>query len=91
MRHFAVCLVPEAVWMDGTTDLLQKFQHGSFFELVCPNITDEEGGGVCWGKEKIRSIDGIVEIGLVTYDNEAIIELCKSILRPSDLQATYQS
>ncbi|BCR98804.1 uncharacterized protein AKAW2_40487A [Aspergillus luchuensis] len=22
MRHFAVCLVPEAVWMDGTTDLL---------------------------------------------------------------------
>ncbi|GLA64984.1 hypothetical protein AtubIFM54640_006719 [Aspergillus tubingensis] len=60
MRHFAVCLVPEAVWMDGTTDLLQKFQHGSFFELVGPNVTDEE--------------DGIVEIGLVTYDNDAIIE-----------------
>ncbi|PYH69199.1 uncharacterized protein BO88DRAFT_425548 [Aspergillus vadensis CBS 113365] len=74
MRHFAVCLVPEAVWMDGTTDLLQKFQHGSFFELVGPNVTDEEGGGVCWGEEKVRSIDGIVEIGLVTYDNEAIIE-----------------
>ncbi|PWY74838.1 hypothetical protein BO83DRAFT_407726 [Aspergillus eucalypticola CBS 122712] len=74
MRHFAVCLVPEAVWMDGTTDLLQKFQRGSFFELVGPNITDEEGGGVCLGEEKIRSIDGIVEIGLVTYDNEAITE-----------------
>ncbi|RAH63630.1 hypothetical protein BO85DRAFT_455600 [Aspergillus piperis CBS 112811] len=74
MRHFAVCLVPEAVWIDGTTNLLQKFQHGSFFELAGPNITDEEGGGVCWGEEKVRSIDGIVEIGLVTYDNEAIIE-----------------
>lgn len=77
--------------MDGTTDLLQKFQHGSFFELVGPNITDEEGGGVCWGEEKVRGIDGIVEIGLVTYDNEAIIESCKSTPRPSDLQATYQS
>ncbi|PYH37067.1 uncharacterized protein BO87DRAFT_404749 [Aspergillus neoniger CBS 115656] len=51
-----------------------KVQHGSFFELVGPNITDEKGGGVCWGEEKIRSIDGIVEIGLVTYDNEAIME-----------------
>ncbi|GLB01961.1 hypothetical protein AtubIFM57258_000372 [Aspergillus tubingensis] len=81
MRHFAVCLVPEAVWMDGTTDLLQKFQHGSFFELVGPNITDEEGGGVCWGEEKVRNIDGIVEIGLVTYDNDAVIESFYNPLR----------
>ncbi|OJZ82328.1 hypothetical protein ASPFODRAFT_222127 [Aspergillus luchuensis CBS 106.47] len=49
-------------------------RHFAVCLLVGPNITDEEGGGVCWGEEKIRSIDGIVEIGLVTYDNEAINE-----------------
>ncbi|GLA03019.1 hypothetical protein AnigIFM60653_002592 [Aspergillus niger] len=55
-------------------NLLQKFEHGSFFGLVGPDMTDKEGGGVCWEEEKVRSIDGIEEVGLVTYDNEAIIE-----------------
>ncbi|GKZ83010.1 hypothetical protein AnigIFM56816_007836 [Aspergillus niger] len=78
MRHFAVCLVPQAIWVDETMNLLQKFEHGSFFELVGPDMTDKEGGGVCWEEEKLRSIDGIEEVGLVTYDNEAIIESCES-------------
>ncbi|GKZ58613.1 hypothetical protein AnigIFM49718_004440 [Aspergillus niger] len=78
MRHFAVCLVPQAIWVDETMNLLQKFEHGSFFELVGPDMTDKEGGGVCWEEEKVRSIDGIEEVGLVTYDNEAIIESYES-------------
>lgn len=78
MRHFAVFLVPQAIWVDETMNLLQKFEHGSYFELVGPDMTDKEGGGVCWREEKVRSIDGIEEVGLVTYDNEAIIESCES-------------
>ncbi|OJJ69489.1 hypothetical protein ASPBRDRAFT_76971 [Aspergillus brasiliensis CBS 101740] len=74
IRHYAVCLVPEATWTDETTELLHKFQHGSFFELTGPNMVDKEGDAVCWGEEKVRSIDGIVEIGLVSYDSETISE-----------------
>ncbi|GJP93190.1 hypothetical protein AnigIFM63604_009574 [Aspergillus niger] len=81
MRHFAVFLVPQAIWVDETMNLLQKFEHGSYFELVGPDMTDKEGGGVCWREEKVRSIDGIEEVGLVTYDNEAIIESFYNPLR----------
>ncbi|GKZ28201.1 hypothetical protein AbraIFM66950_000011 [Aspergillus brasiliensis] len=74
IRHYAVCLVPETIWKDETTELLHRFPHGSFFEPTGPIMVDNDGDPVCWGEEKVRSIDGIVEIGLVSYDNETISE-----------------
>ncbi|GKZ21692.1 hypothetical protein AbraIFM66951_002355 [Aspergillus brasiliensis] len=70
-----------AIWKDETTEMLQKFQHGSFFELTGPNMVDKEGDAVCWGEKKVRSIDGIVEIGLVSYDNETLSERFYNSLR----------
>lgn len=77
VRHFAVCLVPLEIWNDVTMRLSQKIHHGSFFELVGPILRPLEGDGVRWGEEKLRAIDGMLEIGLVTYDDEAVSQQCK--------------
>jgi len=38
IRHFAICLGPLGAWDDPTKSLIQKFQHGTYWELIGPNM-----------------------------------------------------
>lgn len=55
-----------------TVTLSQKFRFATFFELVGPILRPLEGVDVRWNEEKIQSIDGILEVGLATYDDDSI-------------------
>ncbi|CZR69584.1 uncharacterized protein PAC_19484 [Phialocephala subalpina] len=72
VRHFAVCLVPLDIWNDPTKTLLQKFQNGTYWELIGPELIPVKGNGVGWKAQKIQNIDGVLEVGLTTYDDETI-------------------
>lgn len=56
-----------------------KVRSASYWELIGPDLIPREGDSVGWTEEKIRGIDGILEIGMTTYDDEAISQRCKCI------------
>ena len=77
IRHFALCIVPVEVWNDPTRSLRQKFQRAKFWELLGPNTGPEKGECVTWNLEKIESIDGMIEIGVVSHSDDYVSEQCE--------------
>lgn len=76
IRHFALCVVPIEAWDAPNKLLLEKFQYAKFWEPVGP----EEGECVSWDKVKIKTIDAIMEVGVVSHNDDYISELCKGTL-----------
>ncbi|KAF2179723.1 hypothetical protein K469DRAFT_693839 [Zopfia rhizophila CBS 207.26] len=74
IRHFALCIVPLEAWDDPTKSLSQKFHNGKFWELVGPDVRLKEGECVSWNVEKIESVNGIVEVGVVSHSDEYVSE-----------------
>jgi hypothetical protein len=78
IRHFAVCLIPLDVWDDPTKSLIQRFQNGTYWELIGPDPVPREGDCVGWTEEKIRHIDAIEDIGVTAFGNFVVSEDGKS-------------
>lgn len=77
VRHFAICAISFHDWNNDSLTLMQKFRGGTFWELVGPDLIPREGDSVHWKEEKIETIDGVLEIGHMSFDNEAVSEQCK--------------
>jgi hypothetical protein len=83
VRHFAVCVIPLYIWNGRDKTLIQKFHEGAYWELSGPDPGPMEGDCETWVEEKIRHIDSIYEVGLITYSNDTISEEGKVWIKPT--------
>jgi hypothetical protein len=76
VRSFSVCLVPYDIWTDDAKTLLHKLSCGTYWEYLGAG---KHMAGDClgWEKDRIKTIDSVLELGLCAYTNEIISRECK--------------
>jgi hypothetical protein len=78
VRHFAICLVQLDIWNDPMKPLFKGSKTGLTGSSLGPDLIPLESSGVSWKEDGIQNIDGVLELGLTTYDDEAISQQCNT-------------
>ncbi|KAK3901753.1 hypothetical protein C8A05DRAFT_34551 [Staphylotrichum tortipilum] len=72
-RHFALCLVPEAVWKSGKMTVREKLQGGLYWDHGGGCVEGSAGRG--WEGERVGSVNGVQVLGRV----EGGLERCEEV------------
>jgi hypothetical protein len=78
VRHFSLCVIDLTTWSDPDKSLMKKFLKGAYWDLSGPNPHPMEGDCDVWTPEKIKHIDSMYELGLITYSNSIISDESES-------------
>ena len=77
IRHFTIYAISFHDQNNDSLTLIQKFRGRTFQELVGPNLIPQEGDSIHQKEEKIETIDGVLEIGYISFNNKAVSEQYK--------------